>query len=111
MPNRDPELYLDDIRESCEKILLYVTGVDREAFEKNPMMIDAVVRNIGIIGEAVSQLPNEVCDRFPDVDWYEIKGMRNIVVHEYFGIRMDILWKTIKEDIPALKNLIDEQTT
>ncbi len=108
MPKRDAELYLDDIRESCEKILTYVRDVDRETFEQNGMMIDAVVRNIGIIGEAVSQLPNEVRDRFPDVDWYEIKGMRNIVVHEYFGIRVDILWKTIQEDIPELKKLLDE---
>jgi len=69
-------------------------------------MIDAVVRNLSIIGEAVKNIPREIKVKNPDVAWNEIKGMRNKVVHEYFGTDEEILWKTIQDDLPIFKKQI-----
>lgn len=68
--------------------------------------IDAIVRNFSVIGEAVMNIPKEIITKNPDVAWKEMKGMRNKVVHEYFGIDEEILWKTIQEDIPVIKKQI-----
>ena len=71
------------------------------------MIIDAVVRNLSIIGEAVNNLPEEIKVQSPLIPWEEIIGMRNKVIHEYFGVDEDILWKTIKEDLPIFEQQID----
>jgi len=70
------------------------------------MAVDAVVRNIEIIGEAANNIPEEIKIKFPDVPWHRIIGMRNKVIHEYFGIDLDILWKTVQKRIPELKKQI-----
>lgn len=63
----------------------------------------AVVRNLEIIGEAAANVPSEIQDRFTDIPWYQMKGMRNILIHEYFGTDNDVLWRTIQEDLPQLE--------
>ena len=70
---------------------------------KDEKTIDAVVKNIEVIGEAASRLPVEIQEKFPDVPWALMKQMRNILAHEYFGIDLDIIWKTIQNDLPLLK--------
>jgi len=100
---------LEDINESIRKIEKYTHGVNFDKFSKDEQMIDAVVRNLSIIGEAVRNVPKEIKVKNPNVAWNEIKGMRNKVIHEYFGTDEEILWKTVQEDIPVFKKT-DGQT-
>lgn len=70
------------------------------------MIMDAVIRNIEIIGEAANNIPAEMRRQYPDISWSRIVGMRNIISHEYFGVLPDIIWKTVKKDIPKLKRAL-----
>lgn len=103
---RDVTLYLEDIVNAIHKIEKYTRGVSFNRFKKEEKTIDAVIRNLEIIGEAVKHIPKEVKEKYPNIPWKEIIGMRNKVIHEYFGIDVDILWDTIKEDICNLKRKI-----
>jgi len=106
MSKRGIKLYLEDIKESIRKIEKYARGINFDEFSRDEKLIDAVVRNLSIIGEAAINMPKEVKAKDPDVAWKEMKGMRNKVIHEYFGIDEEILWKTIQEDLPKLKKQI-----
>jgi len=86
MSKRGIKLYLEDIKDSIRKIEKYTRGVGLDKFSRDEKLIDAVVRNLSIIGEAVINIPKEIKGKNPDVAWKEIKGMRNKVIHEYFGI-------------------------
>jgi len=108
MSKRKPRLYLEDTRDSIERIEEYTKDLDFEQFVRDRKTIDAVVRNLTIIGEAVRNIPEEIKSKNPNVAWDEAVGMRNKVTHEYFGIDEDILWKTIKEDLPIFKKQISE---
>lgn len=103
MSKRGNKLYLEDIKSSIEKIESYVVDMDFEEFAKDMKTLDAVVRNLSIIGEAVNNLSQELKDANQEIPWGEIIGMRNKVIHEYFGVDEDVLWKTIKEDLPTFK--------
>jgi uncharacterized protein with HEPN domain len=106
MSKRGIKLYLEDVNESIRKIEKYTHGINFDEFSKDDKSIDAVVRNLSIIGEAVINIPKEIKAKNPDVAWKEIKGMRNKVIHEYFGVDEDILWKTIQGDLPVFKKQI-----
>jgi len=106
MSKRGIKLYLEDIQDSIRKIEKYTRGSDFEKFSRDEQKIDAVVRNLSIIGEAVRNIPKEIKAKNPEVAWNEIKGMRNKVIHEYFGIDDEILWKTIQDDLPIFKKQI-----
>jgi uncharacterized protein with HEPN domain len=106
MSKRGIRLYLEDIQDSIRKIERYTRSSDFEKFSRDEQMIDAVVRNLSIIGEAVKNIPKEIKAKNPEVAWNEIRGMRNKVVHEYFGIDEEILWKTIQDDLPIFKKQI-----
>jgi len=108
MAKRSDKLYLRDILDSIEKIEKYVRGLNFEKFSENLMIIDAVVRNLEIIGEATKNLSKEIKILHPEIPWKEMKGMRNKVIHEYFGVNLKIIWKTIKERLPELKIKIKE---
>jgi len=103
MSKRGVELYLGDIKDSIRKIEKYARGINFSEFSHDEKTMDAVVRNLSIIGEAVRNIPRDTKAKNPDVAWKEILGMRNKVIHEYFGIDDEILWKTIKEDLPVFK--------
>lgn len=100
--SRDVRLYLDDIQASCEKILRYSQGLNFEQFVSDEKTFDAVVRNLEIIGEAAKHIPPVMRTRYPDVEWAKIAGLRDIVVHEYFGLDEDILWDVVQNRIPGL---------
>lgn len=102
MPKRDLLLYINDIHSSCNKILAYTKGYDFPKFKKDLKTIDAVIRNLEIIGEAVKALPAEFRKTHKNTPWKEITGMRDKVTHEYFGIDEGILWATVRDDIPTL---------
>src|SRR3989344_4318779 len=105
---RDIGLYLDDILESIEKIETYTQTISEEEFSRNTEVQDAVLRRLAIIGEAVKHLPEDLKAKYKQIPWKEIAGARDIFVHEYFGIKMERIWKTIQKDLPKLKQLVKE---
>jgi len=105
MSNRTPKLLVEDILESCYKIMEYTEGITFEEFCADGKTIDAVIRNFEIIGEAANRLPEEFKDANPDIDWFRIRGFRNRIVHDYFGIDNSIVWQ-IKETY--LQSLIEK---
>ena len=102
MSKRTPRLLLEDILESAHKILTYTAGSSFEQFLKDDKTIDAVIRNFEIIGEAANRLPEEIRDRYPQVDWHRIRGFRNRIVHDYMGIDYKIVWLIKETYLPAL---------
>ena len=102
MKTRTDELFVYDILECCEKIEQYLTGVTKENFFENPMLQDAVVRNIEIIGEASKSLSSEFRERSPEVEWRDIIRMRDKMVHHYFKLDLDVVWQTATQDVPQL---------
>jgi uncharacterized protein with HEPN domain len=103
--------YLEHIAEAIERATGYLQPLqDLEALQKNQQIQDAVVRNIEIIGEAVNKIYNlapEFVNRHPELPWARMRGMRNVVIHEYFFVDLKIVWTTVKDDLPRLKQQID----
>ena len=91
---------------SIECILEYVEDHDFEAFCNNYMVIDAVIRNFEIIGEASKGLPNAIKSQYPEIPWEKIYHLRNVVSHEYFGIDNEMIWQIIKEHLPENRNAL-----
>ena len=94
---RDARLYLDDIVEAIQRIEEYSQHPDFDSFKQDRKSVDAIVRNFEIMGEAVNRIPSELRNKYPNIPWTEMLGMRNKLIHEYFGVDTEILWKTIKE--------------
>ena len=105
--SRDYNLYLEDILESCQRIVSYTAGMSYDSFVTNNMVYDAVLRNIEIIGEAVKQVPKNIRDQYSEVDWRRIAGMRDIVAHHYFSINDEIVWDIVENKIPELTEIIE----
>lgn len=105
---RESKLYLDDILESVEKIEGYTRDMSFEEFKKTPIVVDAVIRNLEIIGEAVKRLPFDVKRKHSEVEWKKIAGVRDILIHEYFGINLMIVWDIVTNKVPELKMSIKQ---
>jgi len=105
---KDPKIFLRHIIESIEAIESHTNKITKEKFSENLTVQDAVIRRIEIIGEAVKNLPAEFKKNHPEIEWREIAGMRDKLIHEYFGISVNIVWTTVKKDIPKLKKQIRE---
>ena len=103
MSKREPVLLLSDIAESIEKIKVYIGKQSYQEFLSDNKTIDAVIRNFEIIGEAANRIPEEIKDRFTEVNWFRIRGFRNRIVHDYMGIDYEIVWSIIKNDIDKLE--------
>jgi uncharacterized protein with HEPN domain len=104
---RDELVFLEDILECIEKIEEYVEGLTEKEFEENSEKQDAVIRRIEIIGEAVENISNETRGKYPDVRWREIAGMRDVVIHQYFGVTIGLVWRVAAFEIPNLKERIE----
>ena len=102
MSKRTPRLLLEDIKESAEKIVDYTKNLSFEEFSEDNKTVDAVIRNFEIIGEASNLLPDEIRDKYSEIDWHRIRGFRNRIVHDYFGVDLQIVWKIIFDQIPDL---------
>jgi uncharacterized protein with HEPN domain len=99
---RSVRVYLEDVLEASEQIRLYVGGRPLEAFSKDRMAVDAVVRNLEIIGEAAKQVPETMRREAPEIPWSKVAGLRDVLVHEYFNVDLEILWDVIQNKLPPL---------
>lgn len=100
---RDFEVYLEDIREAIAKIQRYTAGLTRESLALDAMRIDAVIRNLEIIGEAAKMVPESIRARYPRIEWKKIAGLRDILAHHYFEVDLDIIWDILQNKLPELK--------
>ncbi len=107
------KMRVQDILDSINKIKTYTAGLSFEEFRNDSMRIDAVIRNLEIIGEAAGHIPMEVQEMYPNLAWFEMRGMRNIISHQYFGVSIPIIWQTIQNDLDPLASgmqaLLSEQ--
>lgn len=108
MRKRDYRDYLQDIFDSIKDIEDFTRNMDFEDFARDKKTINAVIRSIEVIGEAAKHIPKSIRDKYPSIPWRKMAGMRDKLIHEYFGVDVKILWKTIKKDIPPLKPLIEK---
>jgi len=102
MSKRSPQLLLEDIVASANKIMSYTINLTFDQFLEDEKTVDAVIRNFEIIGEAANRLPDEVKDKYPNIDWHRIRGFRNRIVHDYMGIDYKIVWLIIESFLPKL---------
>jgi len=96
-------VYLDDILEAIKKIKNYTKGLDFSKFQRDSKTIDAVVRNFEVMGEVGKRIPGEAKRQSPEIPWRAMSGMRDKMIHEYSGIELEVVWKTIQEDLPVLE--------
>jgi len=107
MSERDIRTYLIDILDCLKKIEDYIHGMSYEDFLQDDKTKDAILRNLEVIGEAVKNIPEPIKTKYPDVEWESAAGMRDRLIHEYFGVSFPIVWETIKQDLPILKRSIE----
>jgi uncharacterized protein with HEPN domain len=100
---KDPRIFIEHILECIKLIEGYLNGKTKDDFLKSTQLQDAVIRRIEIIGEAVRNIPSDLRVNYPDVPWNEMVGMRDILIHKYFGIDLELTWEVAIRDIPALK--------
>lgn len=105
MSKRDLQLLLEDMLEAARKIRKYCSGLDYDGFISNDMTVDAVIRNFEIIGEAANRIDPDFRLQHVEIEWNRIRGFRNRIVHDYFGIDHQIVWAIIEDD---LDDLIEE---
>lgn len=103
----DDAVYVQHMLESIEHIETYTEDVDEGAFKESPLIQDAVIRHLEIVGEAATRVSEDAQDRFDDVPWRDITGMRNKLIHGYFGVDVDVVWETVVEDLPPLKRALE----
>ena len=101
--NREYTDYLQDILEAVSKARQFVKDVDFEAFRANEEKVFAVIRALEIIGEAAKNIPKSMRGRYTEIPWEDIVRMRNKVIHNYFGVDLQVIWKTLREDLPPLQ--------
>lgn len=99
---KDESAYLEHIRDSIARIEKYTNGMGEPEFISNELVQDAVIRQLQIIGEAAKKLSDETRAMYPDVQWKDIAGMRDKLVHDYFGVDLGAVWDTVTNDLPGL---------
>ncbi|MBX3734722.1 MAG: DUF86 domain-containing protein [Verrucomicrobiae bacterium] len=106
MSKREAKFLVEDMRAAMGKIARYIDGMSREDFLLDERTVDAVVRNLEIIGEAAKQLPSEYRARSPGIPWTQMAGMRNRIVHDYAGVDLEIVWEVVTKALPDLERMI-----
>ena len=104
---RDWLFRVHDILEAIAAVQKYVSGMTFDDFVADRKTVDAVIRNLIIIGEAAGHIPDEICKSEPEVPWSDMRAMRNFVVHEYFGVSDKIIWDTLQANLPPLVGLLE----
>jgi len=108
MKNREYLDYLQDMLENAKLAIGFTAGMNYETFTKDNKTVYAVIRAVEIIGEAASNVPTEIRSKYPSLPWRDIRGMRSKLVHQYFGINMEVVWQTIQEDLPFIVKELKE---
>jgi len=108
MKNREYGDYIEDILDSINAIGEFVEGMDFEEFAKDRKTIFAVIRGIEVIGEATKNIPKSIKNRYPEIPWKDMAGMRDKVIHEYFGVNLEVVWETAVRHLPEIKPQIQE---
>jgi uncharacterized protein with HEPN domain len=108
MSKREARLLLQDINDSIKKIKLYTIGMSFEMFQNDDKTIDAVIRNFEIIGEAANRIPDELKEKFNNVNWHRIRGFRNRIVHDYMGVDLEIIWEITEKNLEEFQEQIEE---
>jgi uncharacterized protein with HEPN domain len=103
MSTRDWKFRIKDILTAIDKIERYVDDANMSQFQKNELVVDAVIRNFEIIGEASKNIPKSIRGAYSNIPWDEMCGIRDILIHEYFGVDIKILWHTAKKYLPPLR--------
>lgn len=107
MSKRKYILYVEDISDSIDAIFDYIKEYSFDDFSQDRKTYSAVIRELEIIGEAVNKLPSNIKDSYQNIEWRNIKDFRNLLIHEYFGVDLEIVWKVIKEDLIELHKVIE----
>ena len=105
---KDPKVFLRHILESIIQIEQYAGGKSKGEFLASPQIQDAVMRRLEIIGEASKNLPAELRDKYSAIPWNEITGMRDVLIHEYFGVDTELVWRTVQKDLPIFKKHVED---
>ncbi len=112
--SRDYRLFLEDILNCGLSIQRYAAGLDFDQFVSNRMAYDAILRNVELIGEAAKNVPPDIRARYPEVEWREIAGLRDVVAHEYFGLQDETLWDIVSHEVPVLveqvRKILDQES-
>lgn len=112
MSERSDKVLLEDMLEAVNRILSYTEGIDFKTFSNDLKTSDAVLRNLQVLGEAAKSISSNIHDKHSEIEWSKIIRSRHIVVHEYFGVDFEIVWRIVKVHIPPLKeqlkSLIEE---
>lgn len=106
MSERDDAVYLKHILDATKKIKQYLKNIDETSFRKNSLVHDDVIRQIEIIGEAARNISQQLIDKYPNIPWQDIIGMRHKLIHDYFGVDIEAVWETAIKDIPVLEKQI-----
>jgi len=108
MSKRPVDLLLEDICEALDRIEQYISGMSFDVFSNDRKSVDAVVRNLEIIGEASNRLPADFKNSHSQIEWHKVVGLRHRIVHEYFGIDHQIVWQILQKDLPSLREAISK---
>ena len=106
--SRDYSLYLEDIVECIEKVEEYTKNMTYHDFNNNQLVIDAVLRNLEIIGEAVKNIPDEIRKQYPNIEWKKIAGLRDVLIHTYSKVELEIIWDIIQNNLLKLKKSVNK---
>jgi len=107
MKRNSYQLFLEDILEAINKIERYIKDLTHDQFEGNEVVIDAVIRNLEIIGEAAKNISEDVREKYSEIPWNRMIGLRNVAIHEYFGVDLNIIWEIITKNLPETKPKIE----
>ena len=105
---RDYSDYLHDIIEYAQKAMNFLEGIDLDGFKLNDEKSLAVIRALEVIGEAARHIPKSARKKYPKVPWEDMTGIRDKLIHDYVGVDMEVIWRTVKEDLPAMKDAVQE---